>query len=204
MDERGDRLPKTANEIRAARQSMQIDDRIRLERRQSVRGARVEGEIEAAYGDQDREWTSDLKEIEQRLSRDQGLRGFVRKLTGASARDREDAEALRKTLAAGKQRDDQMRAALDAKNRKELEELEARQDAERQRDERAIAERAEKAPPLETQFVRAAARPGISAHDGREDAKQDKSMISKEKLKEFAKNRRRLIKERDKEHERGR
>lgn len=208
MADNQERLPKTANEIRASRQSAQHADRMELDRRFAQKEGLLGQKLRDAYGERRDTLRDALRAAEQRLSNDTGLRGLMWRVTGRAAEDRHACEAMRKELADIDQRESEERSRLDAEKTRDLAALQAKHEEQRRRDEQGIAERAEKAPAGRAAFGRTAPAHSPareqSERAGEELAREDNSRKPKGKRAQFAKNKTDLVKQRDRGHDDGR
>lgn len=106
----------------------QLDERHALQSQQREQTQNLEDRLKQTYGDRLRETVREGKEIKARLEQ-KGLRGFVRKLTGAQTRDEQDYKNRKRNYDNTKQRIDEQRQGLRVKQQQEREALQRQQQA---------------------------------------------------------------------------
>ena len=106
----------------------QLDERHALQSQQNAQTQNLEDQLKQTYGDRLRETVREGKEIKARLEQ-KGLRGFVRKITGAQNRDEQDYRNRKRSYDNTKQMIDEQRQGLRVKQQQEREALQRRQQA---------------------------------------------------------------------------
>lgn len=137
-----ERRRETPGERRAALQSRHHDQQIELGRHHDRQKAEHEAMLEHTYGGPHREELEGrVRTLAREIEGSRGFRHFLRVITGADARARQELEAASLTLADGARREQEQRAGLAHRQTEEMRQLEQRQEIERQALENRLADR---------------------------------------------------------------
>ena len=110
---------------------VQFAERDSLKSQQHQKKQSLERDLKATYGDRMKATATEAREIKARIEKG-GLRGFVRKLTGAQAKDEQNYRNHKRSYDDAKQRVDEQRQALESKQTRERQEMERRQQQARE------------------------------------------------------------------------
>ena len=113
---------------------VQFAERDGLKNQQHRQKQILEQQLKGVYGDRMKATATEAREIRERMEKG-GLRGFVRKLTGAQAKDEQDYRNRKRSYDDTKQRVNEQRQALEAKQTRERQEMERGQQQARENQE---------------------------------------------------------------------